>query len=120
MPSLAIDARRFVDAKSSEGNAARARAAYFLSCGAELYEAMALTGQERLLAVRRLERMIERERLKGARRHWSYDLNRHIALKQALDLLRNGTHSARAKVRPQERPTEAMPKNKAAPEGAAS
>jgi hypothetical protein len=22
------------------------------------------------------------------RRHWSYDLNRHIALKQALDLLR--------------------------------
>ena len=32
--------------------------------------------------------MIERERQRGMRKHWSYDLNRHIALKQALDRLR--------------------------------
>jgi len=32
--------------------------------------------------------MIERERLRGVRKHWSYDLNRHISLKQALDRLR--------------------------------
>jgi hypothetical protein len=32
--------------------------------------------------------MIERERQRGMRKHWSYDLNRHIALKQALDALR--------------------------------
>jgi len=33
-------------------------------------------------------RLIERERQKGVIGHWSYDLNRHIALKQALDRLK--------------------------------
>ena len=37
--------------------------------------------------IKRIERLLERERLRGGRRHWSYDLNRHIALKQALDRL---------------------------------
>lgn len=45
-----------------------------------------LTEQES--AVRKLRRLIERERLKGNAGHWSYDLNRHIALKQALDRLK--------------------------------
>ena len=43
-----------------------------------------------------LERAIERERLRGMRRHWSYDLNRHIALKQALDSLAGKNAVARA------------------------
>lgn len=38
-------------------------------------------------AIRKLKRFIERERLKGIAKHWSYDLNKHIALKQALDRL---------------------------------
>jgi hypothetical protein len=38
--------------------------------------------------IRRVERLIERERQKGLSRHWAYDLNRHIALKQALEQLR--------------------------------
>ncbi|MBL8584883.1 MAG: cytoplasmic protein, partial [Rhizobiaceae bacterium] len=38
-------------------------------------------GRQRLIA--RIDRALERERLKGLSRHWSYDLNRHIALKQA-------------------------------------
>lgn len=33
----------------------------------------------------RLGRFIERERIKGVNGHWSYDLNRHIALKQLRD-----------------------------------
>lgn len=45
-----------------------------------------LTEQES--AVRKLRPLIERERLKGNAGHWSYDLNRHIALKQALDRLK--------------------------------
>jgi hypothetical protein len=36
----------------------------------------------------RMSRRLERERLKGANGHWSYDLNRHIALKSALDDVR--------------------------------
>lgn len=43
---------------------------------------------EQKSAVRKLRRLIERERLKGNAGHWSYDLNRHIALKQALDRLK--------------------------------
>ncbi len=40
-------------------------------------------------AIRRLTRFIERERLKGCTKHWSYDLNKHIALKQALERLKS-------------------------------
>lgn len=35
-----------------------------------------------------LDRLIARERNKGVARHWSYDLNRHIALKNARTNLR--------------------------------
>ena len=34
--------------------------------------------------VKRLEKAIEAERRLGRSRHWAYDLNRHIALRQAL------------------------------------
>ena len=66
---------------------ARRQAAFFLACGLDLSAALRSTGAERDAIMRRVERLIERERLKGAWRHWSYDLNRHIALKQALDRL---------------------------------
>lgn len=35
-----------------------------------------------------VERHLARERNKGLSKHWSYDLNRHIALKSARDRLR--------------------------------
>lgn len=69
---------------------ARQQAAFFLACGVDLGEALRTRGTERAAVVQRIERLVERERLKGLRRHWSYDLNRHIALKQALDRLRTG------------------------------
>lgn len=34
-----------------------------------------------------LDRRLARERNKGAARHWGYDLNRHIALKQTRDVI---------------------------------
>ena len=46
-----------------------------------------LHGEARSLLVLRIDRLLERERLKGLNRHWSYDLNRHIALKQLRDEL---------------------------------
>lgn len=45
----------------------------------------ALAGEDRQKLLLRLDRLIERERLKGASGNWSYDLNRHIALKQLRD-----------------------------------
>jgi hypothetical protein len=87
---LAQDIDRFRAARARETAEARQSAAFFLACGFDLSQALAACGAERLKAIARLERLIERERLKGGRRHWSYDLNRHIALKEALDRLRGG------------------------------
>ena len=63
-------------------------AAFFILSGIDLAQALATTGAARAAALLTVERLLERERLKGSRRHWSYDLNRHIALKQARDRLR--------------------------------
>lgn len=63
-------------------------AALQIACHFDLAEAMKAEPGARARIVFKLERMIERERQRGMRNHWSYDLNRHIALKQALDRLR--------------------------------
>ncbi len=81
---------------------ARQIAALHLACGIDLAAALSAGPELKLKFVQRLERAIERERLKGLRRHWSYDLNRHISLKQALDRLRpaNAARVKKAKLRP--------------------
>ena len=63
-------------------------AAFFLATGIDLAEALAATGEARHRIVLRVERLCERERQKGQRRHWSYDLDRHIALGEVLARLR--------------------------------
>jgi hypothetical protein len=63
-------------------------AALQIACHFDLAEAISADPAARSRIVLRLERTIERERQRGIRKHWSYDLNRHIALKQALDKLR--------------------------------
>lgn len=70
-------------------------AALFLIAGIDLSDAQSASPLEKARLVARLERLLERERQRGVRKHWSYDLNRHIALKQALDSLRERTTSNR-------------------------
>ncbi|MBS9719865.1 cytoplasmic protein [Tianweitania sp. BSSL-BM11] len=77
----------FLRAKAQYSDHARQTAAVFILSGIDLAAALRSTGPERLKIAARLRRMIERERLRGINRHWSYDLNRHIAMKQALDRL---------------------------------
>jgi hypothetical protein len=86
--TLAAEARAFQDAKEADRRAATQLAALFLTCGIEFDDALGSVGETRTMLLLRIERLLERERLRGLRRHWSYDLNRHIALKQALDRLR--------------------------------
>ncbi len=78
----------FLEEKQSRFAEARQMAALQIACHFDLGEAMSADPDARKRIVLRLERTIERERQRGIRRHWSYDLNRHIALKQALDRLR--------------------------------
>jgi hypothetical protein len=88
--SFLEEARAYREKKAREVRRAAMRAAFFLSTGIEIDAALALEGDARAKLRQRLGRLIERERLRGAARHWSYDLNRHIALKQALDRLGDG------------------------------
>lgn len=87
MNQLLREASRFRQQKDELESQARQTVAFFLISGMNLDDALASTGCERRRITARIARLIERERLKGVRRHWSYDINRHIALKQALDRL---------------------------------
>jgi hypothetical protein len=89
------EAKMFGAAQAATIASARQIAAMQLACGIDLSAALAAGTEMKARLVRRVERVIERERLKGMRRHWSYDLNRHIALKQVLDRLR-GSEESRA------------------------
>lgn len=73
--------------KAREAAEARQMAALQLSCGIDLSAALNGTDTERIRVRRIIARRLKRERLRGLQRHWSYDLNRHIALKQAFDRL---------------------------------
>jgi hypothetical protein len=88
MQHLQEEAKAFGAQKLGATMQASRLAAMQLVCGIDLSAALAAESELQARYIRRIERVIERERLKGMRRHWSYDLNRHIALKQALDLLR--------------------------------
>ncbi|MBX3581273.1 MAG: cytoplasmic protein [Rhizobiaceae bacterium] len=79
---------QFLSVRQARNFDARQTAAVQILCGFDLSEAMSADAITRSRYELRLERMIERERLRGSSRHWSYDLNRHIALKQALNRLR--------------------------------
>ncbi|MET3662648.1 cytoplasmic protein [Aquamicrobium ahrensii] len=88
MRSLQRDASRFARHRQEKATEAGQRVALRLLCGLDLEDVMAAGSQEKLRLIERVDRLLERERLRGLRRHWSYDLNRHIALKQARDRLR--------------------------------
>ncbi|EJN01375.1 hypothetical protein [Phyllobacterium sp. YR531] len=77
----------FLAAKSVREGEARQRLALQIFCNVDLDELLVQDEASRIHMCRRLTRLMERERLKGTNGHWSYDLNRHIGLKQALDAL---------------------------------
>ncbi|WP_246249063.1 hypothetical protein [Chelativorans alearense] len=89
------EAKAFRQVKELEAAEARQCAVFFLVSGIDLAAALKSSGKKRAAILARLTRLIERERLKGMRRHWSYDLNRHIALKQVYDRLKAGVAGAR-------------------------
>ena len=93
MRQFEAEARIFADQRQEAVEQAGQLAAAKLICGIDLPVALAAPPAQKNQFAGRLRRAIERERLKGMSRHWSYDLNRHIALKQVLDRLL-GTEAA--------------------------
>ncbi|MFN4272169.1 MAG: cytoplasmic protein [Aliihoeflea sp.] len=87
MRGLRDEARHFTAERREERRGAARLVAFRLATGLDLAAALAARSGERRLTILRVRRLLERERLRGAARHWSYDINRHIALKEALDAL---------------------------------
>lgn len=77
----------FLAARKEERICAMQRVALQMIAGIDMDKLLNAPEAERMQAQTKLGRLIERERLKGVNSHWSYDLNRHIALKQAFDRL---------------------------------
>lgn len=82
------DRNAFLSAQKAVADAARQRLALQILCKTDLDTLMQLDEPGKSQMCVRLKRLIERERLKGSKGHWGYDLNRHIGLKQALNTLR--------------------------------
>ena len=87
MRDLKAQTSTFIDEKKLWAADASQIAALHLLCGIDLRRTLQAPRAELGAIIARLRRILERERLKGCRNHWSYDLNRHIALAQALDRL---------------------------------
>jgi len=85
--ALKSAARTFLSARAEEQMQAVQRAALQIIAGIDFDRLMSASTEEKETAKSKLCRLIERERLKGLNGHWSYDLNRHIAFKQALNRL---------------------------------
>jgi len=79
--------KTFLTERERDRMSAMQRVALQIMAGIDIDRLEQASEPEKQHAVHRLTRLIERERLKGTNGHWSYDLNRHIALKQALDRL---------------------------------
>lgn len=75
--------------ESAGASLARARASLSLRllCGEDLDAVLAQDDAARRRVAGKLVRRLERERLRGLNGHWSYDLNRHIGLRQALEII---------------------------------
>ncbi len=75
----------FAERKAAELSEARRRVALRLSCGIDLPNPSLTDRAATMEALSKARRAMKRERMKALHRHWSYDLNRHIALKEACD-----------------------------------
>lgn len=81
--TLQQEKQLFLENRKEDALQAAQSVALQLSCGIDLQQALNAPIEKRASIAAKLTRLIKRERLKGLNKHWSYDINRHIALKQA-------------------------------------
>lgn len=90
MQNLKAESLNFTKRKANDHDFARSIVALQLACGIDLVQARSACSEKRAQMLVKVVLALKKERQKGLSRHWSYDLNRHIALKQVLDFVRNG------------------------------
>ena len=99
MGDMCAEALNYVERKAARRKQAARLVAFRLATGLDLDRVLASAPAEMNYAVLKLERLLERERLRGWARHWSYDLNRHIALGEALGELRGALAASARRLR---------------------
>lgn len=87
--TLQNDRQVFIEKRREDALQAAQSFALQMSCGIDLLQITAASIETKASIVARLSRLIKRERLKGLNKHWSYDINRHIALKQVQQRILN-------------------------------
>ncbi len=87
--TLQIDRQIFIEKRKEDALHAAQSFALQMSCGIDLLQVTAATTETKAVIAAKLNRLIKRERLKGLNKHWSYDINRHIALKQVQQRILN-------------------------------
>lgn len=80
--TLQNDRKIFIEKRKEDAQQAAQSFALQMSCGIDLLQITAASVETKTSIAAKLKRLIQRERLKGLNKHWSYDINRHIALKQ--------------------------------------
>ncbi|MDM7850464.1 cytoplasmic protein [Pseudochrobactrum kiredjianiae] len=80
--NLQHDRQVFIENRKEDALQAAQSFALQMSCGIDLRQITTSSTEKKASVVAKLNRLIKRERLKGLNKHWSYDINRHIALKQ--------------------------------------
>lgn len=85
--NLKHEKQQFLEKIKADNLNACQTVALHLSCGLDLQKILHADATHQITVISRLDRLIQRERLKGLNKHWSYDINRHIALKQIRDRL---------------------------------
>lgn len=83
MNQMSEEIHAFLSERSAEREMAAQTVALRLMCGIDLDALLTANRAAQERALRVVRRMVGRERLRGLSGHWSYDLNRHIALSQA-------------------------------------
>jgi hypothetical protein len=88
MMNLQLEAAAFRERQAEERRTAAQNVAFYLATGIDLRVALDGDEQQRHRTMMSLLRLLERERQRGLAGHWAYDLNRHVALKEALDRIK--------------------------------
>lgn len=77
----------FQSRKKHRQSQALQRAAFQLRCGLDLDAVLKGSEEKRQAARQKIRRLLQRERLKGRRGNYGYDINWQIALRQVLVML---------------------------------
>ena len=100
--ALKQEKQDFLEKRKEDTLQATQSVALQLSCGIDLQQILNAPLEQKTRIADKLNRLIKRERLKGLNKHWSYDINRHIALKQVqnrlIKLIKEQTISTELKV----------------------